>query len=142
MSITKINSEPISIPEVRELLLDRANEGELSYMQRLALEHAQLVSRIGSDQAKALIKNLKETFMLSNEAAITLANYVPQNIHELRQLIGKEALKMETETIEKILHELEGIKLMEMDHYIPDYDDEEDDFDQDDKELPDVIPDV
>ena len=54
-------SDPISVPEVRKILLDRAMEGEdLSYMQRIALEHAQLTSRISSDVAKKLVDDLAE----------------------------------------------------------------------------------
>ncbi len=58
-------SDPISVPEVRKILLDRAMEGEdLSYMQRIALEHAQLTSRISSDVAKKLVDDLMKTFSM------------------------------------------------------------------------------
>ncbi len=103
-------STAISIPEVRELLLARGKEGELSYMQRLALEHAQLVTRITADDSKELISTLKEKFQISNNGAITLANYIPDNIHEIRQLLGKEATSKETETLEEILNTLMGVK--------------------------------
>lgn len=96
--------EPISLPEVKKLLIKRARDGEeLSYMQRIALEHAQLVSRIASEVAVKLIEDLIEKFRLSNKAAITLANFMPDTIDEIRQLLGKDATMMETETLNEIL---------------------------------------
>ena len=65
------HSEPISIPEVKQLLIARAKDGdELSYMQRIALEHAQLVTKISAESAKSLIEELMEKFRLSDKAAL------------------------------------------------------------------------
>lgn len=64
-------SDPISVPEVRKILLDRAMEGEdLSYMQRIALEHAQLTSRISSDVAKKLVDDLMKTFSMTKKVQL------------------------------------------------------------------------
>lgn len=106
-------SEPISLPEVKKLLFDRAKEGELSYMQRIALEHAQLVSRITSEDAKKLIETLEEKYELSANGAITLANYMPDTVDEIRQLLGKDAISKETETLESILEELNSINILD-----------------------------
>ena len=107
------DSEPISLPEVKKLLLDRAQEEDLSYMQRIALEHAQLVTRINVDDAKKLVDTFVEKYRLSDNGAITLANYMPTTIDEIRQLLGKDAISMETETIEEILNELSNIQLLD-----------------------------
>ncbi len=105
------HSEAISIAEVKQILLDRLEEsGELSYMQRLALEHAQLVSRTSADVAKKLVDDLIEKFRLSTKGAITLANFLPDTIDEIRQLLGKEAIMMETETVEEILNTLSMVE--------------------------------
>ena len=106
-------SDPISLPEVKKLLLDRSKEEELSYMQRIALEHAQIVARITDEDAKRLIDIFIEKYRLSNNGAITLANYMPNTVDEIRQLLGKDAISMETETIEEILNELSNIKLLD-----------------------------
>ena len=104
-------SEPISLPEVRELLLKRLQEtDDLSYVQRIALEHAQLVSRIDSDKAKELIDDLVEKFRISEKGAITLANFMPDTIDEIRQLLDKDATLMETETIQEILETLSSVE--------------------------------
>ena len=79
-------------------------------MQRLALEHAQLVTRIESVDAEKLIDDLITRFNLSRNGAITLANYMPDSTHEIRQLLAKEATLKETETLEEILSALMAVK--------------------------------
>ena len=109
-------SDPISVPEVRKILLDRAMEGEdLSYMQRIALEHAQLTSRISSDVAKKLVDDLVKTFSMTKKSAITLANFIPNNLEELKVLLGKEAGNYEQESFDKMLEKLNGLKLLTID---------------------------
>lgn len=109
-------SDPISVPEVRKILLDRAMEGEdLSYMQRIALEHAQLTSRISSDVAKKIVDDLMKTFSMTKKSAITLANFIPNNIEELKVLLGKEAGNYEQESFDKMLEKLNGLKLLTID---------------------------
>ncbi|MHA2091653.1 MAG: hypothetical protein ACW98K_12425 [Candidatus Kariarchaeaceae archaeon] len=108
------HSEPISIPEVKQLLIARAKDGdELSYMQRIALEHAQLVTKISAESAKSLIEELMEKFRLSDKAALTLANFMPNTIDEIQQLLGKEIVAMETETVEEILESLLAVELLD-----------------------------
>lgn len=103
--------ELISLPEVREILLNRLKEtDDLSYVQRIALEHAQLVARIDATTAKELIDGLMEKFRISHKGAITLANYMPDTIDEVRQLLDKDATLMETETIQEILDTLSSIE--------------------------------
>ena len=109
-------SDPISVPEVRKILLDRAMEGEdLSYMQRIALEHAQLTSRISSNDAKKLVDDLMKIFSMTKKSAITLANFIPNNIEELKVLLGKEAGNYEQESFDKMLEKLNGLKLLTID---------------------------
>lgn len=138
------HSEPISIPEVKELLLSRAREGEeLSYMQRIALEHAQLVSRIDAKVSKELVGLLIEKFRLTNKGAITLANYIPTTVDEVRQLLWKEALSMETETLEQILEEVSKVDILdaaqkkpEIDDLTPDNNEEEEETEVDSSMIP------
>ena len=82
-------------------------------MQRIALEHAQLVTKISDKSAKSLIEELMEKFRLTDKAAITLANFMPNTIDEIRQLLGKEIVAMETETVEEILESLLAVELLD-----------------------------
>ena len=132
-------SDPISVPEVRKILLDRAMEGEdLSYMQRIALEHAQLTSRISSDVAKKLVDDLVKTFSMTKKSAITLANFIPNNIEELKVLLGKEAGNYEQESFDKMLEKLNGLKLLTIDQIekeLKEIDDERAKSEEENKEI-------
>ena len=108
------HSEAISLPEVKELLVQRARESDgLSYMLRIALEHAQLVSKVSGENAKKLVEELVEKFRITDKGAITLANFLPDTIDEIRQLLAKEALSMETETVEEILNVLNSVEKLD-----------------------------
>ena len=133
--------DPISIPEVRQLLLDRAMEGEeLSYMQRIALEHAHLTSRISAEAARSLIDELMNRFSMSKKGAITLANFMPDVIEEIKVLLGKEAGNFEQETFEEMLDLLNSIEFLspeerESELQAIDEEEETDFIDDDDKDI-------
>lgn len=130
-------SEPISIPQVRELLIQRAKDGdELSYMQRIALEHAQLTSRISATAAENLVSELVEKFRISNKGAITLANFIPSTVDEIKQLLGKEAT-FETDTFDEILQVLLSVDYLDESEREIDIDalDEESDLETEEKDL-------
>ncbi|MHA2501750.1 MAG: hypothetical protein ACXAE3_02585 [Candidatus Kariarchaeaceae archaeon] len=139
-------SDPISIPEVRQLLLDRAKEGEeLSYMQRIALEHATLTSRVSSDVARRLIDEFMAKFSLTKKGAITLANFLPNTVDEIKVLLGKEAGNFEQETFEEMLNILLQADTLTEDERAQDLmeldEEEEEEEDLDDKEMDDsMIP--
>ena len=96
------------------MLIDRAAEGsELSYMQRIALEHAQLTSRITAETAENLIGTLVENFRLSKKGSITLANFIPNSIDEIKVLLGKEAGNFEQETFDEMLKLLLSVELLD-----------------------------
>ncbi|RMG21708.1 MAG: hypothetical protein D6732_26945 [Methanobacteriota archaeon] len=141
------SSIPVSIPEVRELLLARKKEvekeqEELSYMQMVALDHAILISQISAENARNLVENLMTTFNISDKGAITLANYMPDTIDEVRALLDPESKTMETETLEKILEMLNAVPRLEKKGLIDDHvaEDEYDEFDDFGKEIPEEIP--
>lgn len=145
MSKEIYESDPISIPEVRQLLLDRANEGdELSYMQRIALEHATLTSRVSAKVAKSLVEELMEKFSLTKKGSITLANFLPDTVDEIKVLLGKESGNFEQETFEEMLNILLGVETLSMDQRAQELMqiDEEEEFDSeesDDKEIDESI---
>jgi len=140
-------SNPISIPEVRQLLIDRAKEGEeLSYMQRIALEHAHLTSRISAETANHLIEELVEKFSLSKKGAITLANFIPDMVEEIKVLLGKESGNFEQETFEEMLELLLSVELLSPEQAeieLESIDEEEEEsFGEEEKEVDDaMIPD-
>ena len=52
---------------------------------------------------------------MTKKSAITLANFIPNNIEELKVLLGKEAGNYEQESFDKMLEKLNGLKLLTID---------------------------
>lgn len=140
------SSIPVSIPEVRELLLARKrdvekDQEELSYMQMVALDHALLISQISAEDAKNLVENLMTTFNISDKGAITLANYMPDTIDEVRALLDPESKTMETEILEQILEMLNAVPRLEKKGLLEEATEEDyDNLDDFGKEVPEDIP--
>ena len=109
------NKTPITIAEARELLVERSEADELSYLQRGALEHAHITAKVSADVAKELTEILVSRYRIELDNAITLVNIIPNNIDELRQLLS-DTSKYPTEIIEDIL---ELIKFIEEEKPIP-----------------------
>ena len=109
------NKSPVTIAEARELLIERSEADELSYLQRGALEHAHITAKVSAEIAKELTGILVSRYGIELDNAITLVNILPNNIDELRQLLS-DTMKYPTEIIEDLS---ELIKLIEEEKPIP-----------------------
>ncbi|NHJ87222.1 MAG: hypothetical protein FK734_17290 [Asgard group archaeon] len=98
-----IKKEPVSLPEVVTIFNKRKKAGELNYLQRIALEHAQSSSKINSRVARTLIKTLMDDFELSESIAISIINFMPTTIDELRVFLQDATRVYSTEEAQKIL---------------------------------------
>lgn len=86
------DADILSLPEVHHLLeRERAERGELSYEQRLSLEHAKAFDRIGSaEKAKDLIEELTEFERVSLKQAIKIADIFPLSTEELESVFSED----------------------------------------------------
>jgi len=101
MKILKL--EEIPLPKVRDLLELRQKRGPLDSYQMASLSHASKLSKIPSEKAEKLVKDLIDKFKLSKVAAAQIVNILPTSIEELRILLVKEGKVFLTEDLEKIL---------------------------------------
>jgi DNA-directed RNA polymerase subunit F len=98
-----IDKKPVSLPEVVSIFNKRKKAGELNYLQRIALEHAQRSSKVTGKQAKSLIKKLMTEFELSEHIAISIVNFMPETLDELRVFIQDASRVYTTEEVESML---------------------------------------
>jgi len=98
-----LDKKPVSFPEVVTIFKKRKKAGELNYLQRIALEHAQRSSKITGKQVKSLIKKLMTEFELTEQIAITIVNFMPETLDELRVFIQDASRVYSTEEVEKML---------------------------------------
>ena len=98
-----IDIKPVSLPEVVSIFNKRKKAGELNYLQRIALEHAQRSSKVNSKQSKSLIKKLMNEFELTEQIAISIINFMPETLDELRVFIQDASRVYSTEEVEQML---------------------------------------
>ena len=99
-----VSKKPISLAEVVTIFNKRKKDGELNYLQRIALEHAQRSSsKITTTQARSIIKKLQTEFELTEDIAIHIVNFFPETLDELRIFLQDASRVYTTEELEKIL---------------------------------------
>lgn len=96
------SEEPVTISEVKKLLTDISKEKELEYVQKKALEHAQLAAKVSVKDATEMVNEIT-ALGHGKEKAIEIVNAMPANRDELRAFFSKERKQPETEDIDKIL---------------------------------------
>lgn len=95
----------VLLAEVRDVLehehTDRKEE--LSYEQKLALEHAKTFGRIHTDKAKELLKEVKALNIVSEEMAFKVVDTLPTHPDDLRGLFHKEKTNLSKEQLDKVI---------------------------------------
>ena len=95
----------VSLAEVKNILkkLEKERE-ELTYEQRIALEHAQAFSKITVKQTKDLIKELNEIESIEKIHAYKIADLLPTNEDAIKAIFAKERINISDGDIKKILN--------------------------------------
>jgi len=96
-----IETDPITIAEVKRMLEDLSKNYELTYEQNLALDHVTKFSKIEEESAKKLVEEIAENFKKTQ--AIKIADIMPEDMADLRLLFAKERGTYKKEDLEKIL---------------------------------------
>jgi len=97
----------VTLAEVKDILSERQNNGELTAEQKLALDHAQKFSRVDSKKAKKLVKELTELGFVSEVNAVKIADILPSTADDVRLVFSKERASVEKKDIEKVLSVVE-----------------------------------
>ncbi len=91
------------LAEVKEILLARQEEQELTAEQKLALEHCQKFSRLEHKKTKKLLKELGELGFVTEPNAVKIADVMPTHSDDVRVIFAKERTNLEKKDVEKIL---------------------------------------
>lgn len=102
-----LNKKVISVPEAMEMLLQREQKAEPSYLQRVAMEHAMSFSRVVPLAARYLVAKLMADYKLSMEAAMTLVNIYPELSEELEMALQAINVNLADATIRDIMELIE-----------------------------------
>ncbi len=99
------DAEILSLPEVHHLIeRERAERGELSYEQRLSLEHAKAFDRMGNaEDAKEMIEELSELDRVSLKQAVKIADVFPLSPKELETIFSEDRQEFTEEHADTIM---------------------------------------
>lgn len=100
-----MSEQYVTMAEVRELLLERQEKGELRDFQKTSLDHAQTVSSLSAEDAKALVAELSQfaDMGITDSIAMKIADILPQESVDIRAILSKERVTLDAETTDKIL---------------------------------------
>jgi DNA-directed RNA polymerase subunit F len=101
----------VALAEVRALLEQAERErGELSYEQKLALDHARTFAvRLEADKARELAERLaKLSPKITPAYAVKIADLLPEHADDVRAVFAKERFQLEADEIAKILDTVRG----------------------------------
>ena len=93
----------VSLSEVKNLLEKEEKKRELTYEQKLALEHAKHFSIIGVTKAKKMADELTKLERITEPFAYKIVDILPTHPEEVRAIFAKERFTLEDDEIKKIL---------------------------------------
>jgi DNA-directed RNA polymerase subunit F len=93
----------LTLAEVKEILEEEAKKRELSYEQRMALQHASTFARLPAKKARKLVEELMQFERVSEFHACRIVDFMAQHPDEIRSIFAKERFDLTPEEIEKII---------------------------------------
>lgn len=106
-----IDSEPITISEAREILMQKVEEKvdennevdgrQFTYEQNLTIDYVNKFALLDAEDAKELRGKLEE--YISPRQAVKVVDIMPKDMDDLRLIFTKERGTIETDVLEKIL---------------------------------------
>lgn len=96
-----VDTDPITIAEVKTMLEELSKHYELTYEQNLALDNVIKFSKADEESAKKIVEELSENFKKTQ--AIKVADIMPKDMADLRLLFAKERGTYKKEDLEQIL---------------------------------------
>jgi DNA-directed RNA polymerase subunit F len=94
----------VSLSEVKNILKKIEKERkDLIYEQRIALEHAQVFSKLTTKQTKDLIKELKSLETIEENHAYKIADLLPTTEDAVKAIFAKERSNPGEDGIKKIV---------------------------------------
>jgi len=95
-------SKPVCLADVKEILKERAEEGELTYEQTLTNDYSKKFAKLSKTKAAKLIEDLNSVENMTDELAVKIADIAPASMDILKLLVLKGS-KISDDDMQKIL---------------------------------------
>ena len=112
MASKPLKEKILTVAQVKKML-ESLGEEKLDQLQRRSLDYASKFSRIDTEKADILVKNLMEEFELDKEEAVQLVNCMPESIEEVRVFLAGGRKIVETSRLQRILSLLDEYRKRE-----------------------------
>jgi DNA-directed RNA polymerase subunit F len=96
-----IETNPITVADVKTMLGELSESYDLTYEQNLALDHATKFSKLEVESADKLVEELQE--IVKKTQAIKIADVMPLDLADLRLIFAKERGSHKKEELEQVL---------------------------------------
>jgi DNA-directed RNA polymerase subunit F len=97
----------LSIPEVHELILKEQEKRELTYEQKLVLQHCEMLARFDVRTAEKLMAELERIERVSTPLAHKIGELCPTHPDDVRAIFSKERFTLDEKTIQSIIATVE-----------------------------------
>ena len=98
-----IESKPLTLAEVKATLTKRGKKAELSYIQRVTLDHTVKFSSLPGRTAKSLVKKLVKKYEMDEPLAIQLVDIAPSTADELASFLARSPRTYTPDEVSDIL---------------------------------------
>lgn len=99
-----MSEQYVSLAEVRDLLTaENEKRGELSTIQKSAMNHAQTIAKLSLEQTNALIAEADALDFTTESTSCKIADLLPRYPEDVRAIFAKERITLEADNINKII---------------------------------------
>ncbi|MGH7339965.1 MAG: RNA polymerase Rpb4 family protein [Candidatus Rokuibacteriota bacterium] len=103
----KTGERLLTTPEVHDLLLKEQDRRELTYEQKLVLQHCEMLTRFDARTAQKLVAELEAIDRVSGPLAHKIAELCPNHPDDVRAIFSKERFTLDEKTIKAIIDTVE-----------------------------------
>ena len=104
MSVNEDDKKLVTISEVKNILKKiEKDRPELTYEQRIALEHSNKFSKLTNQKSKDLIKDLMKLEFIEEIHAYKIVDLLPKNSEDIKTIFAKERLNLDENKIKEII---------------------------------------
>lgn len=100
----RMEERVVTLTEVKEVLEKaEAERGELTYEQKLALEHARRFARYTPETLPKLLAELKQNPKIDTLMAVRIADMAPMHPDDVRALFAKARTNLDESEVQKVI---------------------------------------
>lgn len=98
-----LKEEAVTFPEAKKILESKAEGKELGYEQNNALEYLKKFSKLSGKKAEELVEELGKVEKLKDRHKVAIANFLPEDVDDLRILFAHEIVNLSEDEKKAIL---------------------------------------